>query len=61
MSTPETRKLVKTSKPGIYKRGNRYVVMYRDGYGRQHKRAGGTTLKQAEDVQARLRVNQRWG
>ena len=30
--------LVKTSVPGIYRRGSRYVVVYRDPQGRQRKR-----------------------
>lgn len=53
----QSRPLERTSEPGIYKRGNRYVVMYRDAYGKQHKRSGGTTLKQAKDVKGRLRAD----
>jgi len=53
----ETRKLVKTKHPGIYQRGNRFVVMYRDGFGRQHKRAAGKTITEAKDVQAKLRAD----
>ena len=30
-------KMERTRHPGIYKRGSRYVVIYRDGSGRQHK------------------------
>jgi hypothetical protein len=33
----EDRPLVKTSMPGIYKRGNRYIVRYRDPRGKQKK------------------------
>ena len=29
----EPRKLERTKEPGIYKRGNLYVVVYRDGFG----------------------------
>jgi integrase len=36
------RKLVKTSTPGIYERGSRYVVVYRDPSGKQRKRAART-------------------
>ena len=53
----ESRKLEKTTEPGIFKRGNRYVVMYRDGFGRQHKRAAGATMKEARDTKARLRAD----
>jgi integrase len=53
----ETRKLLKTKHPGIYQRGNRFVVMYRDGFGRQHKRAAGKTLSEAKDTQAKLRAD----
>src|SRR4051794_12125384 len=35
-------KLVKTSTPGIYRRGSRYAVVYRDGEGRQRKEAART-------------------
>lgn len=48
-----TRKLVKTSVPGIYKRGNRYVVRYRDSHGRQHK-AFARTLAEARVVKSTL-------
>jgi hypothetical protein len=37
-------KLVK-AKPGIYRRGAGYVVMYRDGEGRQHKESARTQLE----------------
>jgi integrase len=52
-----TRKLEKTKEPGIYKRGNRYVVMYRDASGRQHKRAAGATIAEAKNVKAQLRAD----
>ncbi len=54
---PETRKLVKTREPGVYKRGGRYVVVYRDAFGKQRKRAAGETLAAAKDVKAQLRAN----
>ncbi len=41
----------KTRHPGIYKRGGRYVVVYRGGDGRQHKEAA-PTLDQARKVKA---------
>ena len=34
--------LTKTRTPGIFKRGTRYVVFYRDAEGRQHKEAART-------------------
>jgi integrase len=54
---PSTRPLEQTKEPGIFKRGNRFVVVYRDGLGRQHKRAAGATMKEAKDVKARLRAD----
>ena len=54
---PSTRPLEQTKEPGIFKRGNRFVVVYRDGFGRQHKRAGGVTMKEAKDTKARLRAD----
>jgi integrase len=53
----ESRPLVKTKEPGIYRRGNRYVVVYRDAFGKQCKKAAGSTLKEAKDEKARLRAN----
>lgn len=57
MTAPASRRLERTNVPGIFKRGGGYVVVYRDGAGEQHKRAAGTTLKEAKDVQARLRAD----
>jgi integrase len=47
------RTLEKTSTPGVYKRGGRYVVIYRDPHGRQRKRAA-RTLAEAREVKATL-------
>lgn len=44
-------KLEKTRHPGIYKRGGRYVVVYRDGGGAQRKQAT-RTLDEARKVKA---------
>ena len=33
----DSRRLVKTNERGIYKRGNRYVVRYRDRQGREKR------------------------
>jgi integrase len=35
-------KLTKTSTPGVFKRGNRYAVIYRDGEGRQRQQSART-------------------
>jgi integrase len=43
--------LEKTKTPGIYKRGGRYVAVYRDGRGHQRK-AFAKTLKEARRVKA---------
>jgi integrase len=42
MSALESRPLVKTTTPGVYRRGNRYVVVYRDSLGKQRKEAAPT-------------------
>lgn len=52
-SPPSTRKLVKTSTPGVYKRGSRYVVVYRDPSGRQRKQAA-RTLAEARALKSTL-------
>jgi integrase len=44
-------KLERTATPGIYKRGSRYVVVFRDPYGRQRKRAA-RTLAEARELKA---------
>lgn len=46
-------RLVKTKTPGIYKRGRRYVVVYRDSQGRQRKRFA-QTLAEARDLKSTL-------
>jgi integrase len=45
------RTLVKTRTPGVYRRGNGYVVVYRDHLGRQRKQAA-ATLAEARTVKA---------
>jgi integrase len=49
MSSP----LVKTRTPGVYRRGSRYVVVYRDPRGRQRKRSA-ATLAEARAIKASL-------
>jgi integrase len=49
----QDRRLVKTKTPGIYRRGTRYVVRYRDPRGRDRKRFAGT-LAEARDLKAQL-------
>jgi integrase len=51
------QRLEKTKTPGIYKRGSRYVVTWRDRAGRQ-RRESAATLTEARDVKAKNR-NQR--
>lgn len=43
----------RTSVPGVYRRGRRYVVMYRDPFGRQRKRSA-TTLAEARVLKSEL-------
>jgi integrase len=55
-----TRRLVKTGTPGIYKRGDRYVVVFRDPHGKQRKRFA-RTLAEARDIKAALTADVRRG
>jgi len=52
----DSRRLVKTGTPGIYKRGGSYVVIGRDLSGRQVKRFA-RTLAEARDKKAELRTD----
>jgi integrase len=52
MSAP----LRKTSTPGIYRRGSRYSVVYRDPGGKQRKRSA-RTLAEARDLKSALRAD----
>lgn len=45
-------KMERTRTPGIFKRGGRYVVVYRDGTGRQHKESH-RTLEEAREAKGR--------
>src|SRR4051794_14462395 len=54
------RRLTKTSTPGIFKRGDRFVVVYRDRWGKQRK-AFASTLAQARDVKAQRTLNRAKG
>lgn len=53
-------KLEKTKTPGIFSRGSRYVVVYRDPQGRQRKRFA-RTLAEARDLKATLTADVRRG
>ena len=57
---PNSRALQTTVTPGIYKRGGRYVVRYRDGRGKQRK-AFARTLGEARDLKATLTADVRRG
>ena len=54
------RALTKTATPGVFKRGGRYVVIFRDPNGRQRKRSA-RTLSQARDLKATLTADVRRG
>ena len=54
------RSLTRTATPGVYKRGSRYVVVFRDPHGRQRKRAA-RTLAEARDLKATLTADVRRG
>src|SRR5438067_13527224 len=51
-------RLVKTKTPGIYTKGNRYVVVFRDPSGRQRKRSA-RTLAEARTLKAALTTDVR--
>src|SRR5689334_19992615 len=55
-----SRDLEKTKTPGVYKRGNRYVVRYRDPAGRSRK-AFARTLAEARDLKSSLTTDVRRG
>jgi integrase len=50
---PVSRPLERTSTPGVFRRGGRYVVTFRDGSGRSRKRAA-ATLAEARALKATL-------
>src|SRR3954454_15093653 len=53
---PDRRKLEKTQTPGIYRRGESYVVVGRDSRGKQVKRFA-RTLAEARVVKSELRTD----
>ncbi|MFN8224252.1 MAG: site-specific integrase [Gaiellales bacterium] len=59
-SGPRSRKLERTTVPGIYKRGGTYVVVFRDPTGRQCKRHA-RTLTEARAVKAEVTTDVRRG
>src|SRR5215472_15890016 len=59
-SFSQERRLVKTSTPGIYKPGGRYVVVFRDPHGKQRKRSA-KTLAEARDLKAALTADVKRG
>jgi integrase len=56
----QSRRLVKTTTPGIYKRGGRYVLVFRDPHGRQCKRSA-RTLAEARDLKTALTADVKRG
>src|SRR5919199_3186064 len=59
-ASSQDRRLVKTGTPGIYKRGSRYVVVYRDPAGQQRKRSA-RTLAEARELKATLTADVKRG
>jgi integrase len=57
---PASRRLEKTKTRGIYKRGGRYCVIYRDPSGRQRKRSA-RTLAEARELKATLTADVKRG
>lgn len=56
----QDRRLKKTSTPGVYKRGSRYVVIFRDPHGRQRKRAA-KSMAEARALKASLTTDVKRG
>jgi len=56
----QDRRLVKTSTPGIYKRGSRHVVVFRDPQGRQRKHSA-RTLAEARNLKSTLTADVKRG
>jgi integrase len=54
------RRLTRTGTPGIFRRGSRYVVIFRDPNGRQRKRSA-RTLAEARELKAALTADVRRG
>src|SRR5919198_1740250 len=50
------RRLVQTGTPGVYRRGSRYVVQFRDPSGKLRKRAA-ATMKEARELKASLKTD----
>ena len=50
---PPSRELEKTRTPGVYRRGSRYVIRYRDESGRQRQRSA-RTMAQARQIKSEL-------
>jgi integrase len=57
-ASSQDRRLVKTGTPGIYKKGNRYMVVFRDPQGKQRKRSA-RTLAEARTLKAALTADVR--
>lgn len=51
-----SRSLVRTTTPGVFRRGNAYVVVFRDPSGKQHKRSA-PTLAAARTLKAGLNAD----
>jgi integrase len=56
MSAKDSRRLVKTGSQGIYRRGSSYVVVFRDGNGRQRRRYA-KTLAEARSLRATCKAD----
>lgn len=59
-ASSQNRPLARTSTPGVYKRGGRYVVIFRDPHGRQRKRSA-RTLAEARELKAALTADVKRG
>jgi integrase len=60
VSQSDARRLVKTSVPGVFRKGGRYVVVYRDSDGRQRKQSC-STLAEAKTFKATVTADKARG
>jgi len=55
-----SRKLIATDTPGVFRRGSRFVVVFRDASGRQRKKAA-RTKAEAKAIKAAVTTDVRRG
>ena len=56
-----TGRMIRTATPGIYKKGNRYVVVFREPTGRQRKRSARTLAEARGSIRASVTADKARG